>query len=87
MSATVMDKKRRVTLPESVCQAIGLKPNNQVEWRVEEGEIRGRKLVPAKVMKSKPMFPRGSLLKYLTPERDREQLEILSGCVQGPIEQ
>jgi len=32
----------------------------------------------------KQRFPRGSLLKYLTPERDREQLAILKGCVQGP---
>jgi hypothetical protein len=32
----------------------------------------------------KPRFPRGSLLKYLTPERDKEQLAILSGCVQTP---
>jgi hypothetical protein len=32
----------------------------------------------------KPAFPRGSLLKYLTSERDKEQLAILSGCVQTP---
>ena len=83
MNATVIDKKRRLTLPESVCRAVDLRPNDQVEWRVEGGEIRGRKLVPKK---SKGAFPRGSLLKYLTPERDREQLAILSGCVQGPLE-
>jgi hypothetical protein len=29
-------------------------------------------------------FPRGSLVKYLTPERDREQLAILKACVQVP---
>jgi hypothetical protein len=29
-------------------------------------------------------FPRGSLTPYLTPERDREQLAILSECVQAP---
>jgi bifunctional DNA-binding transcriptional regulator/antitoxin component of YhaV-PrlF toxin-antitoxin module len=83
MSATIIDKKHRLTLPESVCVAVGLKPNDQVEWRVEDGEIRGRKLVP---QKRKEAFPRGSLLKYLTPERDKEQLAILSGCVQGPVE-
>ena len=82
MSATVIDKKRRMTLPESVCEAVGLKPNDQVEWRVEGGEIRGRKLV---AQKSKAAFPRGSLIKYLTPERDKDQLAILSGCVQGPL--
>ena len=83
MSATVIDKKRRMTLPESVCEAAGLKPHDQVEWRVEAGEIRGRRLV---AQKPKEAFPRGSLLKYLTPERDQEQLAILSGCVQGPVE-
>jgi len=33
---------------------------------------------------AKERFPRGSLLKYCTPERDKELLEILKGCVQGP---
>jgi hypothetical protein len=74
-------KKRRITLPGEICQAIGLKPRDQIEWRVEQGEIRGRKLV---AQKSKEAFPRGSLFKYLTPERDAEQLAILSECVQGP---
>jgi len=83
MSATIIDKKRRMTLPENICEAVGLKPNDQVEWRVESGEIRGRKLV---ARKAKEAFPRGSLLKYLTPERDKEQLAILSGCVQGPVD-
>jgi hypothetical protein len=32
----------------------------------------------------KERFPRGSLLKYITPERDKEQLAILKSCVQGP---
>ena len=27
-------------------EAAGLKPNDQVDWRFEDGEIRGRKLVP-----------------------------------------
>ncbi|MGD0410230.1 MAG: AbrB/MazE/SpoVT family DNA-binding domain-containing protein [Verrucomicrobiota bacterium] len=80
MNATILDKKRRMTLPESVCEAVGLKPCDQVEWRVEAGEIRGCKLG---AQKQKEAFPRGSLLKYLTPERDKEQLAILSGSRQG----
>ena len=28
----------------------------------------------------KERFPRGSLRKYLTPQRDKEQLAILKGC-------
>lgn len=81
MSATVIREKRQITLPIEVCQAVGLEVNDEVDWRVEGGEIRGRKLVPTP---SQEMFPPGSLLKYFTPERDKEELEILSGCVQGP---
>jgi bifunctional DNA-binding transcriptional regulator/antitoxin component of YhaV-PrlF toxin-antitoxin module len=83
MSATILDKKHRMTLPESICATVGLRPNDQVEWRVEDGEIRGRKLVP---QKPRDAFPRGSLLKYLTPKRDKAQLAILSGCVQEPLQ-
>ncbi|HXR08390.1 MAG TPA: AbrB/MazE/SpoVT family DNA-binding domain-containing protein [Candidatus Acidoferrum sp.] len=81
MNATIIDKKRRMTLPEAVCEAAGLKPRDQVEWRVEAGEIRGHKLV---AQKPKEAFPPGSLLKYFTPERDKEEIAILSGCVKGP---
>jgi hypothetical protein len=59
-----------------------LKPNDQVEWRVEEGEIRRRELV---AQKPKEAFPPGSLLNYFTPERDKEELAILSGCFKGPV--
>ena len=83
MSATVVDEKRRTTLPQSVFEAAGLKPNDQIDWRVEEGEIRGRKVGTPETTEA---FPPGSLLQYLTPDRDQEQLAILSGCVQGPIE-
>jgi bifunctional DNA-binding transcriptional regulator/antitoxin component of YhaV-PrlF toxin-antitoxin module len=44
MSATVVRAKRQTTLPEEVCQAAGIRVRNQVDWRFEEGEIRGRKL-------------------------------------------
>jgi hypothetical protein len=40
-------------------------------------------LVPVKAQR-KATFRRGSLIKYLTPQRDAEQLAILSACVQGP---
>ncbi len=46
MIATVMREKRQVTLPQEVCKAVGLEPGDQVEWDVEQGTIRGRKLVP-----------------------------------------
>ena len=70
-----------MTLPESVCEAVGLKPNDLVEWRAVAGEIRGRLLVP---QRAEEVFPRGSLFKCLTPERDKEELAILASCVKGP---
>ncbi len=45
MSATVMREKRQVTLPLEVVQAAGIKIDDQVDWRFEDGEIRGRKLI------------------------------------------
>jgi len=48
MSATVVRGKRQTTLPEDVCQAAGIKVRDQVDWRFEQGEIRGRKLVPVR---------------------------------------
>jgi hypothetical protein len=36
-------------------------------------------LVPVKANAAE-RFPRGSLVKYLTAERDREQLALLKGC-------
>jgi bifunctional DNA-binding transcriptional regulator/antitoxin component of YhaV-PrlF toxin-antitoxin module len=48
MSATAIREKRQTTIPEDVSQAAGLKPGDQVDWRFEDGEIRGRKLVPGK---------------------------------------
>jgi len=81
MSATVVSGNRRITLPMDLCDAAGLKPCDKIEWRFEGGEIRGRKLVHQLRQEA---FPPGSLLEYFTPERDKEELEILSGCVQGP---
>lgn len=44
MSATVIEEKRRTSLPADVSEAAGLKPGDRVEWRYEDGEIRGRKI-------------------------------------------
>ena len=49
MSVTIMREKRQVTLPQDVVQAAGIKVDDQVDWRFEGGEIRGKKLVPEKV--------------------------------------
>jgi bifunctional DNA-binding transcriptional regulator/antitoxin component of YhaV-PrlF toxin-antitoxin module len=49
MSATVVREKRQTTLPADVVEAAGIRVNDQVDWRFEDGEIRGRKLVADKV--------------------------------------
>lgn len=46
MSATIIREQRQTTLPVEVREAAGLSPGNQVDWRIEDGEIRGRKLEP-----------------------------------------
>jgi bifunctional DNA-binding transcriptional regulator/antitoxin component of YhaV-PrlF toxin-antitoxin module len=45
VSATAIREKRQTTLPADVSEAAGLEPGDQVDWRFEDGEIRGRKLV------------------------------------------
>ena len=46
MNATEIRDKRQTTLPVAIAEAAGLKPGDQVQWRFEQGEIRGRKLPP-----------------------------------------
>ena len=46
MSTTAIGEQRQTTLPADVSEAAGLKPGDQVEWRFEKGEIRGRKVAP-----------------------------------------
>jgi bifunctional DNA-binding transcriptional regulator/antitoxin component of YhaV-PrlF toxin-antitoxin module len=60
MSATAVREKRQITLPEDVCQAVGLEIGDQVDWDVENGAIRGRKLVPETVdiLDSKDVDPK-----------------------------
>jgi hypothetical protein len=75
MQTLKADSKQRVRLPGiKAGQVLSCNPN-------ADGSIL---LVPVKEER-KPAFPRGSLLKYLTPERDKEQLVILSACVQAPL--
>lgn len=62
MSATVLREKRQTTLPVEVVEAAGLKPNDQVDWRFQDGEIRGRKLEPVRPVPTlKPLRVKGRL--------------------------
>lgn len=76
MSATAVREKRQTTLPSDVCDPAGIEPGDQIEWRFEGGEIRGRKLVPAeeKVATVKPVLYRGMLI--LQAEVDIEKLAV-----------
>jgi hypothetical protein len=47
MSTSAIHDRQRTRLPEDVLAAAGLKPGDQVDWRFEDGEIRGRKLPSA----------------------------------------
>lgn len=40
----MIGEKGETTLPADVCGPAGLKPGDQLSWRFEAGEIRGRKL-------------------------------------------
>jgi len=70
------DKYRRGRIPDAKPQQVFTYANN--------GD--GSFTLTVVRAERKPAFPRGSLLEYLTPERDKEQLAIVSACVQGPLE-
>ena len=74
MKTLTVDDYQRVRLPN-------VKPRTKFSY-----EDRGDGTITLTEVKAeaKETFPRGSLMKYLTPERDKEQLAILKGCVQGP---
>jgi hypothetical protein len=71
MHTLIVDSKKRLRLPDA--------EPNQVYAYESQGE--GRFLL-TRVVKSNPAetFPRGSLRKYLTPAKAKEELALLKGC-------
>jgi hypothetical protein len=68
------DDRSRVKLP-------GIKPGQVFAFEDQGNGVR----VLTEVKKAvKEAFPRGSLLKYFTTEKNAEELGRLKGCVQGP---
>jgi hypothetical protein len=66
----VADKWKRVRIPDAAPKQLFAYTNNGDGTRTLT-EVKAER---------KPAFPRGSLLKYFTPERNKEELERLSGC-------
>lgn len=70
MKTLTVDAHKRIRIPDAKPKAVFSYENRS------DGTIT---LTPVKA-EAKERFPRGSLLKYLTPERDKEQLALLKGC-------
>lgn len=43
MNDTLLRSNNEITLPVEIVRAAGLAPNDTISWRVEQGELRGRK--------------------------------------------
>lgn len=71
--AVTAEKYKRVLLPDAKPQQVFAYAN------AGDGSIM---LTPVKAER-KEAFPRGSLLQYFTPERNKEELERLPGCSLG----
>ena len=70
MKTLTADKYKRVRIPDAKPQQVFAYANN------------GDGSFTLTVVKAdrKEVFPRGSLLKYFTPEKNKEELELLAGC-------
>ena len=69
-----VDSQQRVRLPDA-------KPQSKF---VYDNAGNGTIILTEVSVKTQEPFPRGSLTKYLTVKRNKEQLAMLKGCVQGP---
>jgi len=74
MKTLKVDPSKRVRIPDAI-------PGQVFEYSRNGENSFTLTLVKAA---AKEKFPPGSLAKYFTPERNREEREILAGCVQGP---
>ena len=70
MKTLTADDQKRVQIPDA-------KPQQVFTY---EANADGSILLTPVHNDQAERFPRGSVLKYLTPERDQEQLAILKGC-------
>ena len=70
MKTLTADKYRRVRIPDAKPQQVFAYANN--------GD--GSFTLTVVKAERKEAFPRGSLLKYFTPEKNKEELDLLVGC-------
>ena len=70
-------------MPQEVVQAAGIKVDDQVDWRFEDGEIRGKKLVPevVGVLDLKDLDP-----KTLAPKQGKPTRESIIKAVRADRE-
>ena len=74
MKTVTVDDHKRIRIPDA-------RPRQKFAYENQgDGSIL---LIPVKTVQEEA-FPRGSLLKYLTPERDAEVQAIFDACVKGP---
>jgi AbrB family looped-hinge helix DNA binding protein len=71
MIATALREKGQVTLPQEIREAAGLQTGDQLEWSVQQGEIRARKLIAR--------AERKRIYGKLVKQGDRLMLEIPKG--------
>ena len=74
MKTLTVDDQKRVRIPDAKPRTVFAYENNG------DGTIT---LTEVKVEKKK-RFPKGSLVKYMTVDRDREETLIFRGCATGP---
>ena len=75
MKTLTVDDYQRVRLPKEFAR-----PRSKLAYE-ENGNTITLTILKAEAEET---FPRGSLVKYLTPDKGREELALLKGCVQGP---
>jgi bifunctional DNA-binding transcriptional regulator/antitoxin component of YhaV-PrlF toxin-antitoxin module len=88
MRQTAILEKRQTTIPQEVCEAAGLELGDKVEWRFEDGEIRGRKLVAAPEPKriTARLVRRGDELVFEAPPGIKIEPEAIAQAVREELE-
>ncbi len=76
MKTLTVDDQKRIRIPDA-------KPRTVFAY---ENHGNGTITLTQVKAEARQRFPEGSLAKYVTRESNKEMLEILKGCVQGPLE-